>query len=79
MMGRCFGAGKSGPGGIKNFQFCRPFLWDAIRSSTLDWASFTVGKGREEGNGEGAGGGEIVKDVEVEWRIPKLIDIDPLL
>ena len=45
-----------------------PFCWDAIRSSTLDWASFTVGKGREEGNGEGAGGGEIVRDVEVKWR-----------
>ena len=45
----------------------------------MDWASSTVRKGREEGTGEGAGGGEIVKDVEVEWRVSKLIVADPLL
>jgi len=79
IVGRCFGAGKSGPGGIKNFQFCRPFLWDTIRSSTLDWALCIVRQGKkekEEGCGRQVGGGEIVKDVEVKWRVSKLIITD---
>jgi len=83
MVGRCFGAGKERAGRDKELPILPGlFVGCLIRSPTLDWPLCIVRQAKEEkyeddGGGQ-LGGGEIVKDVEVKWRVSRHIIVDPL-